>query len=113
MKKFVFYIFLFQLLGNIRAQNATVAAAHPIAVDVVEKVFREGGNAYDAAVAAHFALSVVLPRAGNIGGGGFAVIHTSKGEAATLDFREIAPLFATKDMFIKNNDDQSVSSLTS
>ena len=113
MKKFVLYIFFFQLLGNIRAQNGTVAAAHPIAVDVVEKVFREGGNAYDAAVAAHFALSVVLPRAGNIGGGGFAVIHTSKGEAATLDFREIAPLSATKDMFIKNNDNQTVSSLTS
>ena len=52
MKKFVLYIFLFQLLGNIRAQNGTVAAAHPIAVDVVEKVFGEGGNAYDAAVVA-------------------------------------------------------------
>ncbi len=113
MKKFILYIFFIQLLASLRAQNGTAAAAHPIAIDVIENIFHKGGNAYDAAVAAHFALSVVLPRAGNIGGGGFAVIHTSKGEAATLDFREIAPLSATKDMFIKNNDDQTVSSLTS
>ena len=101
----------FLFVGNVFAQSASVAAAHPLAVDVVESILKKGGNAYDAAVAAHFSLAVVLPRAGNIGGGGFAVIHTSNAEAATLDFREIAPLAASKDMFIRYENDNS--SLTS
>ena len=63
------------------SQSIAVATAHPIGTQVARQVLEAGGNAYDAAVAAHFALAVVLPRAGNIGGGGFALIHTFGGEA--------------------------------
>ena len=107
----VFYHLLF--LGTTYAQSASVAAAHPLAVDVVESILRKGGNSFDAAIAAHFTLAVVLPRAGNLGGGGFVVIHTSNGEAATLDFRETAPASAFKNMFISDDDQTKVSSLTS
>tara|TARA_B110000444_G_scaffold56112_1_gene52378 strand:- start:2968 stop:4602 length:1635 start_codon:yes stop_codon:yes gene_type:complete len=103
----------FIFVGNLLAQNASVAAAHPLAVDVVESILKKGGNAYDAAVAAHFSLAVVLPRAGNIGGGGFAVIHTSNAKAATLDYREVAPLSASKDMFVRDENNNNISSLTS
>ena len=61
-------------------------------------VLREGGNAIDAAVAVHFALAVVYPQAGNLGGGGFMVVRTADGREATLDFRERAPLAAGRDM---------------
>lgn len=103
----------FIFVGNLLAQNASVAAAHPLAVDIVESILKKGGNAYDAAVAAHFSLAVVLPRAGNIGGGGFAVIHTSNAKAATLDYREVAPLSASKDMFVRDENNNNISSLTS
>ena len=73
-----------------------VATAHPLATEVAATVLHQGGNAYDAAIATHFALAVVLPRAGNLGGGGFAVIHTGRGEAAALDFRETAPASANR-----------------
>ncbi|MEJ2312680.1 MAG: gamma-glutamyltransferase [Gemmatimonadales bacterium] len=63
-------------------------------------VLREGGNAIDAAVAVHFALAVVYPQAGNLGGGGFMVVRTADGREATLDFREKAPLAAGRDMYV-------------
>lgn len=63
-------------------------------------VLREGGNAIDAAVAVHFALAVVYPQAGNLGGGGFMVVRTADGREATLDFRERAPLAAERDMYV-------------
>ncbi|WP_104712181.1 gamma-glutamyltransferase [Helicobacter cetorum] len=75
-------------------------SSHPLASQVGQKVLEEGGNAIDAAVAVGFALAVVHPAAGNIGGGGFAVIHLANGENITLDFREKAPLKATRDMFL-------------
>ncbi len=75
-------------------------SSHPLASEIGQKVLEDGGNAIDAAVAIGFALAVVHPAAGNIGGGGFAVIHLANGENVALDFREKAPLKATKNMFL-------------
>ncbi len=70
------------------------------ASEVGRVILSEGGNAVDAAVAVAFALAVVHPSAGNIGGGGFAIVRTGPGQAEALDFRETAPAAATKDMFL-------------
>jgi len=88
---------------------SAVATAHPIATHVAAQILEQGGNAYDAAVATHFALAVVLPRAGNLGGGGFAVVHTGGGEAASLDFRETAPQAASRETYVPSY--QTISSL--
>jgi gamma-glutamyltranspeptidase/glutathione hydrolase len=77
-----------------------VATTDRVASEVGAEILRRGGNAIDAAVATHFALAVVNPEAGNIGGGGFMVLRTADGEAAALDFREKAPLGATRDMYL-------------
>ena len=77
-----------------------VVCAHPLASDIGLEVMKQGGNAFDAAVATHFALAVVYPRAGNIGGGGFAVIHHADSGHYSLDFRERAPLTGHRDMYL-------------
>lgn len=77
-----------------------VVSAHPLATAVGLQVLREGGNAVDAAVAVHWALAVVAPWAGNIGGGGFMVMRTADGRTASLDFRETAPAAATCNMYL-------------
>jgi gamma-glutamyltranspeptidase / glutathione hydrolase len=82
------------------AKNGMVATAHADASKAGVVILQQGGNAVDAAVATHFALAVVFPFAGNLGGGGFAVIRTKNGEAHTLDFREKAPLKAHRDMYL-------------
>ncbi len=82
------------------APNGMVASAHPEASKVGVEIMKIGGNAIDAAVATHFALAVVFPFAGNIGGGGFAVIRDKNGKAYTIDFREKAPLKAHRDMYL-------------
>jgi gamma-glutamyltranspeptidase / glutathione hydrolase len=82
------------------ARDGMVATDAPIATDVGVEVLRAGGNAIDAAIATAFALAVVYPEAGNIGGGGFLVVRTAGGDAAALDFREIAPAGATRDMYL-------------
>ncbi len=81
-------------------EHAAVVTAHPEASAVGLQVLKSGGNAVDAAVAVQFALAVVYPNAGNIGGGGFMVYRSANGEFASLDFREAAPAAATKDMFL-------------
>lgn len=80
--------------------KAMVVSAHPIATKVGLQVLKEGGNAIDAAVAIQYALAVVYPGAGNIGGGGFMIIRNSDGESAALDFREMAPKGASRDMYL-------------
>ncbi len=82
------------------ASNGMVASAHPEASRVGANILKMGGNAADAAVAVQFALAVVHPSAGNIGGGGFFVYRTKKGKNYTLDFREKAPLKGHKDMYL-------------
>lgn len=82
------------------ADNGMVVSAHPLASKVGVEIMKKGGNAFDAAIAVQFALAVAYPRAGNIGGGGFAVIRTKEGEVQSLDFREKAPLKADRDMYL-------------
>lgn len=81
-------------------KNGMVVSAHPEASKVGLDILKKGGNAIDAAVAVQFALAVVYPDAGNIGGGGFLVYRSAKGELATLDFREKAPGLASRDMYL-------------
>ena len=84
----------------VSARSAMVVTTDDFATEVGVEVLRGGGNAIDAAVAVHFALAVVNPAAGNIGGGGFMVARLADGTLAALDFREKAPLAATRDMFL-------------
>jgi gamma-glutamyltranspeptidase/glutathione hydrolase len=78
-----------------------VVSSNPIASDVGLQILKEGGNAVDAAVAVGFALAVVYPSAGNIGGGGFMVIHNANDDSEmTIDFREKAPAAAHRDMYL-------------
>jgi gamma-glutamyltranspeptidase/glutathione hydrolase len=88
-----------RLTGEI-STSAMVVSAHPLATEVGVAILKKGGNAFDAAVAVQFALAVVYPRAGNIGGGGFAVYRKGDGEIGSLDFREKAPKSAFKDMYL-------------
>ncbi|HWK98531.1 MAG TPA: gamma-glutamyltransferase [Parapedobacter sp.] len=81
-------------------EHAAVVTAHPEASAVGLQVLKDGGNAVDAAVAVQFALAVVYPNAGNIGGGGFMVYRNAEGKFAALDFREAAPEAATTDMYL-------------
>ena len=85
-------------------RNGMVAAQNLIAADIGAEVLADGGNAVDAAVAVGFALAVTLPRAGNIGGGGFMLVYDAEsGETTAIDYREMAPLGATRDMFLDEN----------
>ena len=81
-------------------EHAMIASDAPLASRAGVEVMQRGGNAVDAAVAVGFALAVVYPEAGNIGGGGYMVIHMADGRAAALDYREIAPLAATRNMYL-------------
>ena len=86
------------------AENGMVASQHPLATQVGVEILKQGGNAVDAAVAVGFALAVVLPRAGNIGGGGFMIVHDAKRkETKAINYREKAPLKATPNMFLDEN----------
>src|SRR5262249_45399232 len=84
----------------VTASHAMVVSAHPLATQAGVEILKQGGNAIDAAVAVGFALEVVLPDAGNIGGGGFIVHRTAGGEVTALDYRETAPAAATHDMYL-------------
>jgi gamma-glutamyltranspeptidase / glutathione hydrolase len=85
--------------------NGAVTSSNKFASDVGIDILKDGGNAIDAAIAVGFALAVVHPGAGNIGGGGFMVIRLADGTTTTIDFREIAPEKAKRDMFLDENGD--------
>ena len=104
MKKIFYSLFYASLLAcsaNITSDpiQAAVVSARIEASEVGRNIFKKGGNAYDAMVATSFALTVVYPVAGNITGGGFFVYRTAEGKTGSLDYREMAPLKATKDLF--------------
>lgn len=86
------------IIGTL-GDKAMVSSVHRLASEVGRDILMQGGNAFDAAVAVQFALAVVYPEAGNIGGGGFAVIRTGDGRIDALDFREKAPLAAKETMY--------------
>lgn len=107
IKYFLLFISLFplgmsaQLINkNVTGQNGMVVSAREEASRVGLDVLMKGGNAFDAAIAVHFALAVVYPQAGNIGGGGFMLARTAGGENIALDFREKAPASANRDMYL-------------
>jgi gamma-glutamyltranspeptidase/glutathione hydrolase len=89
-----------------RSDNGMVASQNRWSSAVGAEILAAGGNAVDAAVAMGFSLAVTLPRAGNIGGGGFMLVHDAEsGEQIAIDFREMAPVRATRDMFLDENGD--------
>jgi gamma-glutamyltranspeptidase/glutathione hydrolase len=89
--------------ARVTGTTAMVASDAPIASRVGVDVLRAGGNAVDAAVAVGFALAVVYPEAGNLGGGGFTVVRMADGRVGAVDYREVAPLAATRDMFLDDS----------
>ncbi len=88
--------------------NAVAVSAEERASLAGKRILQQGGNAVDAAVAMQFALAVTLPRAGNIGGGGFMVLRLEDGTTTALDFREKAPHKASRNMYIKDGEYQSM-----
>jgi gamma-glutamyltranspeptidase/glutathione hydrolase len=86
-----------------RAQHAIVASQHELASKIGADVMKRGGNAVDAAVAVALALAVVYPEAGNLGGGGFMLIRFKDGKATGIDYREMAPSAANRDVFVDKN----------
>ena len=119
MQKFLFLIFFisctsiafsqftdYNTLKEVKVKNkGVVVSAFPLASEAGAKIFREGGNAFDAMITTQFALAVTHPQAGNIGGGGFTVATTVDGKRIALDYREKAPGKANKDMYLDNNAD--------
>ncbi len=87
-------------MAPVAAEHGMVVTAQRLATQVGVDVLKDGGNAIDAAVAVGYALAVVYPAAGNLGGGGFMTIRLADGRTTFLDFRETAPLATTPDMFV-------------
>ena len=89
------------IVKEIHTKNkGLVVSAHPLASEAGAKIMKMGGNAYDAVIATQYALAVVYPQAGNIGGGGFLVGVKNNGEKFTIDFRETAPEKSSRDMYL-------------
>ncbi|HEX8196473.1 MAG TPA: gamma-glutamyltransferase [Pyrinomonadaceae bacterium] len=87
----------------VRAPRAMVASQHRLASEIGSEVMKKGGNAVDAAIATAFALAVVYPEAGNLGGGGFMLIRFADGRTAAIDYREMAPAAAHRNVFVDKN----------
>ncbi len=115
MKKFLFLFLIFSqftfaqftdynILKEVKVRNkGVIVSAHPLASEAGAKILKMGGNAYDAIVATQYALTVVYPQAGNIGGGGFLVGVKNNGEKFTIDYRETAPEKSSRDMYLDKN----------
>ena len=86
-----------------RGRHAMVASNHELASKIGVNILKKGGNAVDAAVAVGIALAVVYPEAGNLGGGGFMLLRTADGQTRAIDYREMAPAAATRDMFTEKS----------
>jgi gamma-glutamyltranspeptidase/glutathione hydrolase len=84
----------------VRAKHAIVASQHELASKIGVEVLKKGGNAIDAAVATALALAVVYPEAGNLGGGGFMLVRFKDGKTAAIDYREMAPQAATRNIYL-------------
>lgn len=84
-------------------QSGVVSSTDIFASETGIEILTKGGNAVDAAIAVQFVLAVTVPRAGNIGGGGFMMVHLEDGSVKALDFREKAPINASRDMFLDEN----------
>jgi gamma-glutamyltranspeptidase/glutathione hydrolase len=86
---------------TVSARHGMVAAEEARAAEIGVEILKQGGNAVDAAVAVGFALAVTLPESGNLGGGGFMLVHLgASGKTIAIDYRETAPAAATRDMFL-------------
>ena len=85
------------------ASHAMAVSNSPEASAAAAEIMKAGGNAVDAAVALGFALAVAWPEAGNIGGGGYSIVHMADGRTAAIDYREVAPLAATRNMYVDAN----------
>ncbi|RDI06896.1 gamma-glutamyltransferase [Comamonas sp. AG1104] len=95
------YDFELDVFHPVIAKNGMVASEQELATQIGVDILKAGGNAVDAAVAVGFALAVALPNAGNIGGGGFMMVHDAKsGKDIALDFREVAPRGASRNMYL-------------
>ena len=105
IKLYIFLIInlLFARVPDAVGKNGVVVSSHELASKIGLEVLKDGGNAIDAAIATGFALAVVHPGAGNIGGGGFMVIRLADGTVTTIDFRETAPAAAFRDMFLDDS----------
>jgi gamma-glutamyltranspeptidase / glutathione hydrolase len=90
----------YSITKNLGSIKSAVVSAHPLASEVGLQVLKMGGNAVDAAIATQYALAVVYPGAGNIGGGGFLVARLANGKNIAIDYREKAPSAASKDMYL-------------
>ena len=98
----------YQINKVITVGNGAVVSAHPLASLAGLEMLKKGGNAVDAAIATQWALAVVFPVAGNIGGGGFMVARLKNSETVALDYRETAPAAAHRDMYLDKNDNPIV-----
>jgi gamma-glutamyltranspeptidase/glutathione hydrolase len=105
MKNIILILSSFFLFSCSDIYQPAVVSARKEATQIGLEIIKNGGNAYDAMIATHLALAVVHPTAGNIGGGGFFVYHDKDGSSGSLDFREMAPGNANKDMYLDENGD--------
>jgi gamma-glutamyltranspeptidase / glutathione hydrolase len=92
--------FKYEVVKEASYKKAAVTSAHPLASMVGAAIMKDGGNAFDAAIATQFTLAVVFPGAGNIGGGGFMLARKANGELIGIDYREAAPSKAHRDMYL-------------